>query len=126
VHALLAGHPRIHLTAPADYLSFVRLMQRAHVILTDSGGVQEEAPTLHKPVLVMRDVTERPEALASGAAQLVGTSVSGIVQAVNRLLDDDTVYSGFSRLQNPYGDGLASQRIVSRLLGRPFQSFESL
>ncbi|MFX7792863.1 UDP-N-acetylglucosamine 2-epimerase, partial [Acinetobacter baumannii] len=85
-----------------DYLQFVRLMQRAHVILTDSGGVQEEAPALGKPVLVMRDVTERPEAVAAGTVQLVGTDTGRIVDTVATLLSEDRLWRSFARKQNPY------------------------
>ncbi|MEX5590880.1 UDP-N-acetylglucosamine 2-epimerase, partial [Pseudomonas urmiensis] len=92
-----------HLIKPLDYLSFVRLMQRAHVILTDSGGVQEEAPSLGKPVLVMRDVTERPEAVAAGTVRLVGTETDAIIRGVNALFDDDALWHNASRSANPYG-----------------------
>ena len=123
VRAALGQSPRIHLIEPQSYLPFVRLMQRAHLVLTDSGGVQEEAPALGKPVLVMRDVTERPEAIAAGTARLVGTDAGRIVAAVDALLDDPALYLGFSRVRNPYGDGRASSRIVAALLGRPVEPF---
>jgi len=106
-----------------DYLSFVRLMQRAYVILTDSGGVQEEAPSLGKPVLVMRDVTERPEAVAAGTVQLVGTNAEHIIAAVARLYDRRADYLRASRTNNPYGDGLACERIVDTLMGREISEF---
>src|SRR5690606_12584759 len=99
------------------------LMQRAHVILTDSGGVQEEAPSLGKPVLVMRDVTERPEAVAEGIVRLVGTSPDSIISGVNALFDDDLLWRRASQAANPYGDGKASSRIVDALMGRPVNDF---
>lgn len=117
VQTALAGLPNVHLIEPLDYARFVRLMQRAHVILTDSGGVQEEAPSLGKPVLVMRNVTERPEAVQAGTVRLVGTEVDSIVGAVSHLYDNDDAWRAFSQHLNPYGDGLASQRIVSALGG---------
>ncbi|PYE77957.1 non-hydrolyzing UDP-N-acetylglucosamine 2-epimerase [Xylophilus ampelinus] len=123
VREALGRSPRIHLIAPQSYLPFVRLMQRAHLVLTDSGGVQEEAPALGKPVLVMRDVTERPEAVAAGTAHLVGTHPGRIVAAVDALLDDPALHHGFSRVRNPYGDGRACVRIVAALQGRPVEPF---
>jgi UDP-N-acetylglucosamine 2-epimerase (non-hydrolysing) len=108
---------------PLDYLPFVFLMRRAHVVLTDSGGVQEEAPSLGKPVLVMRDVTERPEAVAAGTVRLVGTDADRIIASVSRLFDDEAEHSHFSRRTNPYGDGRAAQRIVAALTGKPFEEF---
>ena len=123
VMSSLGQSERIHLIEPLDYLDFVWMMQRAHIILTDSGGVQEEAPYLGKPVLVMRDVTERPEAVAAGTVTIVGTSSQRIVEAVTRLLDDPAYHASFSRRINPYGDGKASQRIVAALLGRSFREF---
>ncbi|WP_123342909.1 non-hydrolyzing UDP-N-acetylglucosamine 2-epimerase [Pseudomonas brassicacearum] len=113
----------VHLIKPLDYLAFVRLMQHAHVILTDSGGVQEEAPSLGKPVLVMRDVTERPEAVAAGTVRLVGTSPASIIAGVNELFDDVALWRRTSQAVNPYGDGKASQRIVDTLMGRPVDDF---
>ena len=118
VMAQLDGLSRVHLIAPLDYLDFVWFMQRAYLILTDSGGVQEEAPYLGKPVLVMRDVTERPEAVQAGTVTLVGTDTQRILAEVNRLLDNPELHASFSRRINPYGDGLASQRIVDALCGR--------
>lgn len=100
-------------------------MQRARIILTDSGGVQEEAPYLGKPVLVMRDVTERPEAVAAGTVLLVGTQRERIVAQVERLLADPDHHASFARKINPYGDGHASERIVQALCGRPFQPFQA-
>jgi UDP-N-acetylglucosamine 2-epimerase (non-hydrolysing) len=113
----------VHLIEPLDYLGFVRLMQRASIILTDSGGVQEEAPALGKPVLVMRDVTERPEAVAAGTVRLVGTQRESIVRAVTALLDNARERDHFAHRVNPYGDGRASQRIVAALTGRAFEEF---
>lgn len=119
----LGDLPNVHLIHPLDYLAFVRLMQRAHVILTDSGGVQEEAPSLGKPVLVMRDVTERPEAVAAGTVRLVGTSPDSIVSGVNALFDDHLLWRRAAQADNPYGDGKASSRIVDALMGRPVNNF---
>lgn len=115
VWRILGNRPRVHLIEPLDYLPFVRLMHRASLILTDSGGIQEEAPSLGKPVLVMRDVTERPEAVAAGTVQLVGTDPQRIVAAFNRLFDDPAAYQAATRAHNPYGDGQASERIVKEL-----------
>jgi len=97
---------------PLEYLEFVYLMEKADIVLTDSGGIQEEAPGLGKPVLVMRDTTERPEALSAGTVKLVGTDYNKIVKEVCRLLDDETVYAEMSHAVNPYGDGKACMRIV--------------
>jgi UDP-N-acetylglucosamine 2-epimerase (non-hydrolysing) len=123
VQAALSQLPNIHLIEPLDYLLFVRLMQRSHLILTDSGGVQEEAPSLGKPVLVMRNVTERPEAVAAGTVQLVGTDAARIVVAVTRLYEDDTVWQHATKRVNPYGDGRAAERIVDVLCGRSIDEF---
>jgi UDP-N-acetylglucosamine 2-epimerase (non-hydrolysing) len=123
VKAALGNLANVHLMEPVDYLKFVRLMQKAHVILTDSGGIQEEAPALGKPVLVMRDVTERPEAVAAGVAQLVGTTTSTIVNAVNALFDSHDSYQVFTAALSPYGDGRASERIVAALTGQPCADF---
>jgi UDP-N-acetylglucosamine 2-epimerase len=112
VRRLLGDHPRIALAAPAAYDDFVWLMDRCAFVLTDSGGVQEEAPSLGKPVLVMRDNTERPEGLAAGTSELVGTSAARIVVAATRLLNDSAEYSRRSQLRNPYGDGTAAGRIA--------------
>jgi UDP-N-acetylglucosamine 2-epimerase (non-hydrolysing) len=112
---ILEGHPRVHLIEPLDYLPFVHLLKRATIILTDSGGIQEEAPSLGKPVLVMRDVTERPEAVEAGTAQLVGTERDAIVNAVQRLLDDSDAYAAMANRVNPYGDGEAASRIADHL-----------
>jgi UDP-N-acetylglucosamine 2-epimerase (non-hydrolysing) len=116
VRGLLAGQRNVCLTAPAGYAEFVWLMDRAKLILTDSGGVQEEAPTLRRPVLVLRDTTERPEVIEAGAAQLVGTSSEAIFAAAERLLTDPGAYSACQIDQNPYGDGHAAERIVDRML----------
>ncbi len=113
VKRILGEAKTIHLIKPLDYLPFVYLMNRAYLIITDSGGVQEEAPSLGKPVLVMRDTTERPEALAAGTVKLVGTNCDKIISAAGRLLDDRDAYQTMSFAHNPYGDGQASQRIVS-------------
>ncbi len=120
----LGNLERVHLIDPLDYLDFVWFMQQSHLILTDSGGVQEEAPYLGKPVLVMRDVTERPEAVQAGTVALVGTDTQRIVTEVNRLLDDPALHASFSRRINPYGDGHASRRIVDALCGRPVSEFD--
>jgi UDP-N-acetylglucosamine 2-epimerase (non-hydrolysing) len=111
----LSGLHNVRLIAPQDYLPFVYLMSRADVILTDSGGVQEEAPSLGKPVLVMRETTERPEAVDAGTVKLVGTGTGLIVSEVNRLLDDRAAYEAMSFAHNPYGDGKAADRIVNRI-----------
>ena len=115
VHRILGPEPRIHLIEPVDYLSFVYLMERAHLVITDSGGIQEEAPSLGKPVLVMRDVTERPEAVNAGTVVLVGTDKSAITGECERLLDDEDAYEAMSRIANPFGDGRASGRIVKEI-----------
>lgn len=107
---------RVKLIAPQDYLPFVHLMRRADIILTDSGGVQEEAPSLGKPVLVMRDTTERPEAVDAGTVKLVGTNADLIIRETSKLLDDQAAYDAMSRAHNPYGDGSASQRIRDAVL----------
>ncbi|WP_410013135.1 non-hydrolyzing UDP-N-acetylglucosamine 2-epimerase [Sodalis sp. C49] len=115
VNRILSGIPNIKLIDPQDYLPFVYLMDRAYMILTDSGGIQEEAPSLGKPVLVMRDATERPEAVAAGTVRLVGTDPKTIQAAVSRLLTDADEYLAMSRAHNPYGDGQACQRIIDAL-----------
>jgi UDP-N-acetylglucosamine 2-epimerase (non-hydrolysing) len=117
VHEMLNGIPNIHLVPPMDYPSFVAAMQRCTLILTDSGGIQEEAPSLGKPVLVMRDVTERPDAVAAGTVRLVGANRARIVTEVSLLLDDPDHYRRMSRARNPYGDGKASARILNILAG---------
>jgi UDP-N-acetylglucosamine 2-epimerase (non-hydrolysing) len=115
VHAALAGLPGITLLPPVDYRSLVYLMQRCKLILTDSGGIQEEAPSLHKPVLVLRETTERPEAVAAGASRLVGTDPGRIVAAVRELLTDAALYARMASAPNPYGDGHAAERIADVL-----------
>lgn len=115
VHRILGDCNNIHLLPPQDYLPFVYLMHRSALIVTDSGGVQEEAPSLGKPVLVMRDTTERPEAVAAGTVKLVGTNTARIVGAAQQLLDDEDIYQSMARSHNPYGDGLAAKRIAQAL-----------
>lgn len=112
----LRNHRSIHLIEPLDYAPFVQLMRRSSLIITDSGGVQEEAPSLGKPVLVTRDTTERPEAVAAGTVELVGTDPDLLVKRANRLLDDSDAYEAMSVAHNPYGDGRAAARIVECLL----------
>ena len=116
VHRLLGGVAHITLLPPLDYLPLVHLMKRAKLILTDSGGIQEEAPAFGVPALVLRDVTERSEGVAAGVLKLVGTATSQIVQEANRLLDDASAHSEMARASNPYGDGQAARRIVEALL----------
>ncbi len=116
VRKLLGDKPNVHLTEPVPYPEFVWLMDRSTVILTDSGGVQEEAPSLRKPILVMRETTERPEALDAGAVELVGTSVTRIVESVGKLLTDPREYARRQLDENPYGDGQAARRIVDIML----------
>jgi UDP-N-acetylglucosamine 2-epimerase (non-hydrolysing) len=118
VNRLLADIGNVHLIEPLDYLPFVYLMNRAHLILTDSGGVQEEAPSLGKPVLVMRDTTERPEAVEAGTVTLVGTDVDAITSELDALLTDPEAYQRMSRAHNPYGDGQACARILDCLAAR--------
>lgn len=115
VYELLSDLPNVYLISPLDYLPFIFAMQHSRIILTDSGGVQEEAPSLGKPVLVMRDTTERPEAVAAGTVRLVGTDSDRIVAAVNELLHDETLYRTMSETHNPYGDGKACERILQVL-----------
>jgi UDP-N-acetylglucosamine 2-epimerase (non-hydrolysing) len=115
VNTILADIPNVHLIAPLDYKPFVYLLKHCHIVLTDSGGIQEEAPSLGKPVLVMRDVTERPEAVAAGTVRLVGADRSRIVANVAELLDNDACYATMAMAHNPYGDGKACARIVSIL-----------
>ena len=123
VHRLLDGVPNITLLKPLDYLSLAHLMRRSYMVITDSGGIQEEAPALGKPVLVLRDATERPEAVAAGTVKLIGTDRQRIVAEAEGLLDDPSEYRRMARAVNPYGDGLASQRIVSALLEEPVEQF---
>ena len=117
IRQVFGDHPadNLHFIEPLDYLDFVCLMSRSYIVLTDSGGIQEEAPGLGKPVLVMRDTTERPEALEAGTVKLVGTDYDRIVLEVSSLLDDPAVYDTMSHAVNPYGDGKACPRIVEKL-----------
>ena len=115
VYELLSNTPNIYLISPLDYLPFVYAMQHSTFLLTDSGGVQEEAPSLGKPVLVMRDTTERPEAVEAGTVKLVGTNTSAIVDNVTLLLQNEDVYRQMSESYNPYGDGHACERILNAL-----------
>ncbi len=119
VYELLDGVERIHLIKPLEYAQFCALMKKSHIILTDSGGVQEEAPSLGKPVLVLRDTTERPEAVEFGTVKLVGTDTNKIVSTVQLLLDEKAEYKRMAEAVNPYGDGLASKRIVDVLMNIP-------
>jgi UDP-N-acetylglucosamine 2-epimerase (non-hydrolysing) len=116
-HEFLDGQPNIHLIDPVPYIPFVDLMRKASFLITDSGGIQEEAPSLGKPVLVMRHKTERPEAVAAGTVKLVGTDEERIVAEATRLLDDQAEYVRMTRVHNPYGDGHASPRIADILAG---------
>jgi UDP-N-acetylglucosamine 2-epimerase len=118
VRSSLSGNPAIHLLPPLDYPSFVTAMRSAHLILTDSGGIQEEAPSLGKPVLVLRDTTERPEGIRAGTVRLIGTNTDTIVRETCMLLDDQAHYEAMSTAHNPYGDGKASMRIVEALQGQ--------
>jgi UDP-N-acetylglucosamine 2-epimerase (non-hydrolysing) len=115
VFSILGNRPNIHLIDPLGYLPFIALMNRAKIILTDSGGVQEEAPSLGRPVLVMRDTTERPEAVAMGTVRLVGTNKDAIIENVLSLLTDEAVYASMANAVNPYGDGKACGRILTAL-----------
>ncbi|MBY6191793.1 UDP-N-acetylglucosamine 2-epimerase (non-hydrolyzing) [Microbulbifer agarilyticus] len=116
VNQMLSELDNVHLISPLTYLPFVYLMHRAHLILTDSGGIQEEAPSLGKPVLVMRDITERPEGVRAGTVKLVGTDSAKIVAGVNTLLNDEFAYEAMSAAVNPYGDGFACEKILKGIL----------
>jgi UDP-N-acetylglucosamine 2-epimerase (non-hydrolysing) len=116
VYRILENKENIHLIKPAGYLAFVYLMRKSYIILTDSGGIQEEAPSLGKPVLVLRNSTERPEAITAGTVQLVGSNQDRIIATASSLLDDPLLYNKISFAHNPYGDGKACQRIVEDLL----------
>jgi UDP-N-acetylglucosamine 2-epimerase (non-hydrolysing) len=116
VHRILQGKIGIHLIRPLDYKNFVQLLKRSYLVLTDSGGIQEEAPSLGKPVLVMREITERPEAVQAGVAKLVGTKRDNILAKVNKLLNSKTDYDKMAKAANPFGDGKAAERIVKILL----------
>jgi UDP-N-acetylglucosamine 2-epimerase (non-hydrolysing) len=115
VNRILKGIENIYLIEPQQYLPFIYLMTRAHIILTDSGGIQEEAPSLGKPVLVMRDTTERPEAVEAGTVKLVGTDVEVMTSAINELMDDEAAYKAMSFAHNPYGDGKTCKKILDVL-----------
>jgi UDP-N-acetylglucosamine 2-epimerase (non-hydrolysing) len=115
---MLAGLPNVTLLDPLPYAPFVDLMRRCRLILTDSGGIQEEGPSLGKPVLVMRQKTERPEGVEAGTVKLVGSDEDRIVAEAGRLLDDPAEYARMARIQNPYGDGHACERIVEALAGK--------
>jgi UDP-N-acetylglucosamine 2-epimerase (non-hydrolysing) len=115
VHKILGRHSNVLLVDPVDYLPFVDLMRRAYLLITDSGGVQEEGPSLGKPILVLRDKTERPEAVRAGTVKLVGTDKDAIISEATRLLEDPAEYERMARLHNPYGDGKASGRIAGRI-----------
>jgi UDP-N-acetylglucosamine 2-epimerase (non-hydrolysing) len=123
VRQALGDIPNVTLTEPLGYRAFVRLMSRAYLILTDSGGLQEEAPSLRVPVLVLRDVTERPEGVAAGVVRVVGTDRAAIVQAAVDLLEDPVQYRRMASGANPYGDGRASQRIVAAIAAATGISF---
>ncbi|MFM7576957.1 MAG: non-hydrolyzing UDP-N-acetylglucosamine 2-epimerase, partial [Microcystaceae cyanobacterium] len=112
IQAKLGGHPRVFLTEPLDYAQLVGAIQRSYLLLTDSGGLQEEAPSLGKPVLVLRDTTERPEAIAAGTAKLVGTQPAKVVGEARILLSQSEAYQAMANAVNPFGDGQASDRIV--------------
>ena len=118
VYRILSDVQNIHLIPPLGYQNFIRLMDRAHLILTDSGGIQEEAPSLNKPTLVMRDCTERPEGIDAGVVRLVGTEPQNIISGVAELLDDTDAYEAMSSAVNPYGDGTASEQIAQILSDR--------
>jgi UDP-N-acetylglucosamine 2-epimerase (non-hydrolysing) len=116
VYRLLKGVEHVTLLPPLDYLPLVHLMKRAKIILTDSGGIQEEAPAFGVPVLVLREVTERPEGVAAGTLKLVGTDTARIVGEAKHLLDDESAYAAMAKAANPYGDGFAAERIIRALL----------
>jgi len=122
VRARLSDNERITLLPPLDYMSLIQLMRASTLILTDSGGIQEEAPSLGRPVLVLREVTERPEAVEAGCARLIGTNESRIVREARRLLEDDAAYQRMAHVANPFGDGHASERIVDALRFAPAHS----
>jgi UDP-N-acetylglucosamine 2-epimerase len=124
VRALLGDVPNVHVIEPLAYLPFVYLMQRSHLILTDSGGIQEEGPCLGKPVFVARNVTERPEALEAGTVRLVGTDPARIFESIAEVLEDPAKYSAMARPHSPYGDGLAAKRIAGVLAGRAVDEWE--
>jgi UDP-N-acetylglucosamine 2-epimerase (non-hydrolysing) len=123
VRAMLGSTPNITLTEPLDYFALIHLMKRCHLILTDSGGIQEEGPSFGAPVLVLREVTERPEAVDAGTVRIVGTDTERIISEASRLLDSQQAHDEMARAVNPYGDGHASERIVTALLGKPVEQF---
>lgn len=123
VRRLLGDAQNVTLLPPVDYLTLVHLMKAAKLVVTDSGGIQEEAPSLGKPVLVLREITERPEAVESGTVKIIGTKRTAVVREVTRLLDDSVEYHRMSRAVNPYGDGKAGGRIAASLLGEPYTPF---
>ncbi|MCB1617709.1 MAG: UDP-N-acetylglucosamine 2-epimerase, partial [Pseudomonadales bacterium] len=116
VNAMLAGIDNVLLIDPLDYLPLVHLMKRCHLVLTDSGGLQEEAPSLGKPVLVLRKVTERQEGVEAGTLKVIGMQADEIVRQASRLLEDEAAYQAMASRSNPYGDGTARIRIVQRIL----------
>jgi UDP-N-acetylglucosamine 2-epimerase (non-hydrolysing) len=116
VYELLSGQANIHLIDPLEYEPFVFLLKHAYFVVTDSGGIQEEAPSLGKPVLVMREVTERPEAVEAGTVRLVGANTATIVQQVSALLTNEDEYLEMSHAHNPYGDGSAAEKIANFLI----------
>ena len=118
VHSLLGDTERISLIEPLDYLPFIHLLRKSTLVLTDSGGIQEEAPSLGKPVLVLRDVTERPEAVTAGTVRLVGTDRKAIAAAALMLLSNPVEYDRMAKAVNPYGDGFAAERIVNALVSQ--------
>ena len=115
-YQLLGDLPQVHFCEPLDYLPFCHVMQRCHLVLTDSGGMQEEAPALAKPVLVLRDVTERPEAVAAGTVKLAGIEAENIYRMAAEILTTPGIYSAMARAVNPYGDGFACRRIADAIL----------
>jgi UDP-N-acetylglucosamine 2-epimerase (non-hydrolysing) len=126
VRRLLTGINNIHLTEPQEYPFFIYLLMQSYLVLTDSGGIQEEAPSFGKPVLVMRDTTERPEAVEAGTVKLVGTDTNKIVDAVSQLLEHQDVYDRMSCAHNPYGDGHACDRIINTLRGERYLEFKEI
>lgn len=123
VNAMLGATSNITLTEPLDYFSLIHLMKRCHLILTDSGGIQEEGPSFGVPVLVLREVTERPEAIDAGTVRIVGTDTERIVNEASRLIEDPEAHDEMAHAVNPYGDGHASERIVTAMLGKPVEPF---
>jgi UDP-N-acetylglucosamine 2-epimerase len=118
VHQTLANVPHVHLTAPMNYRCFVALLRCCYMVISDSGGIQEEAPSLGKPVLVTRDTTERPEAILAGTALLVGTGSEALLSSAQHLLDNERAYKTMAQAKNPYGDGTAAQRVLTAILSR--------